>query len=496
MTEESALSHGEALARAAAMTPDRTAILLVGKDGGETALSYAELDRWIDQVARTMQDRGVRQGQRAAIALPTNLAFFIAVFATWRLGGCVVPIKHDQPDWDFNRMMNLIEPVLFVGDRSAGHTSSLTSEEIKAARAENGPAVENHVPQPVWAICSGGSTGKPKLIVNLKPGTTAEQFANLVHGDHAIQLITSPPYHTQALSLMVMGLVRGDMLIVMQQFDAERAVSLIERFGVNIMGLVPAMSHRIQRLLGIETRNLSSLKMVIAGGGATSPAVAQRWIDLVGADHLLIGYGASENIGGTSITGDELIRKPGSVGNGVSSGTEIHILGRDGEILAPGEVGDIYLRRTSDGGPLFQYVGAEPPPVTADGFSTVGDIGWLDEDGYLYIADRRSDMIKTGGVNVFPAEVEAALLEHPEVSDVAVIGLPDEEWGRRVHAIVVPADHTTPPVPATLREYCKSRLAAAKAPQTFEFVDALPRTDVMKLNRSALVAERESLMSQ
>src|SRR5690606_21777968 len=154
--------------------------------------------------------------------------------------------------------------------------------------------------------------------------------------------------------------VRGDMLIVMQQFDAERAVSLIERFGVNIMGLVPAMSHRIQRLLGIETRNLSSLKMVIAGGGATSPAVAQRWLDLVGADHLLIGYGASENIGGTSITGDELIRKPGSVGNGVSSGTEIHILGRDGEILAPGEVGDIYLRRTSDGGPLFQYVGAEP----------------------------------------------------------------------------------------------------------------------------------------
>ena len=144
-------------------------------------------------------------------------------------------------------------------------------------------------------------------------------------------------------------------------------------------------------------------------------------------------------------------------------------------------------------GPAAFYVGDNVAPMsrTADGFVTVGDLGWLDEDGFLYMADRRVDMIVTGGANVFPAEVESALSEHPGVADVAVIGLRDPEWGRRVHAVVQPANPADPPTPEEVIAFAKGRLAPYKVPKSVELVPSLPRNDAMKLNRSALVAERE-----
>ena len=135
---------------------------------------------------------------------------------------------------------------------------------------------------------------------------------------------------------------------------------------------------------------------------------------------------------------------------------------------------------------LFRYLGVPTPEPTHDGYRTIGDLGWLDEHGYLFIADRRTDLIITGGANVFPAEVEAALSEHPEVVDQVVVPVPDAEWGHRVHAIVQPADPANPPDPVALREFCKDRLAAYKAPKTFEFVEPLPRTPAGKFNRTAL----------
>jgi bile acid-coenzyme A ligase len=155
-------------------------------------------------------------------------------------------------------------------------------------------------------------------------------------------------------------------------------------------------------------------------------------------------------------------------------------------------VGNIFLRSKSDGGVKFEYWGAPSPRRTDDGFTTVGDLGWLDDEGYLYIADRRTDMVRTGGVNVYPAEVESRLNEHPDVADVAVIGLPDAEWGRRLHAIVVPADPRNPPAASDLLAHCKAALSPAKVPKAIEFIERLPRSEIMKLNRSALVAERSS----
>jgi bile acid-coenzyme A ligase len=308
-------------------------------------------------------------------------------------------------------------------------------------------------------------------------------------GGHDVHLVASPLYHTNGFVLGQSALLQGDTVVLMERFDAGRAVDLIERRRVTVATMVATMLARVMRLPAIESRDLSSLRYVRAGGAPCPAWLARRWIDLVGPDRFLIGYGASERIGGTTITGREWLDHPGSVGRPVDA--EVKILDDDGTLAAPGEVGDIFLRAVGEPDwPPFEYRGAAAPPTSPDGFISVGDLGWVDDEGYLYIADRRADLIVTGGANVYPAEVEAALSEHPGVADVAVIGLADEEWGRRVHAVIQPVDWDSPPSSDELRAHCRSRLASYKVPKAFELQRLLPRTDAGKINRGELGLER------
>jgi bile acid-coenzyme A ligase len=200
-----------------------------------------------------------------------------------------------------------------------------------------------------------------------------------------------------------------------------------------------------------------------------------------------MSYGSTENHGLSRISGSEWLAHPGSVGRPHNS--EFKILDEAGNELPPGEIGEIFGRPLGATALGFQYVGATARS-TADGFASVGDLGWKDEDGYLYIADRRVDMVISGGANVFPAEVESALLEHSGVADAAVIGLPDPEWGQRLHALWQARDPAAPPSGEELLAHCRARLVAYKVPRSFERVDSLPRSEAGKLNRQALVDAR------
>jgi bile acid-coenzyme A ligase len=220
------------------------------------------------------------------------------------------------------------------------------------------------------------------------------------------------------------------------------------------------------------------------------PPLLHTWFELLSPEQILAAYGMTENLGLTALRGDEWLTHPGSVGRGFRD-TEVRILDSEKKPLRPGEDGDVYLRAPMSAG--YRYLGGAPPlPSTEDGFRSAGDIGHLDEDGYLYIVDRRVDMIISGGANVFPAEVESALAGHPGIADVVVIGLSDAQWGRRVHAVVQLADPDgqAPLTEQQVIEYAKSRLAPYKAPKTVEFVDAIPRTAATKVNRSAMIAAR------
>jgi bile acid-coenzyme A ligase len=304
-------------------------------------------------------------------------------------------------------------------------------------------------------------------------------------GPGQVQLVPAPLYHTNGFRISHAALHRDELIVLMQRFDAALCAELIERHRVTTVTMAPVMLLRLARLPDIEQRDLSSLRSVLQGAGPCPPWLVRFWIELVGPERFFISYGASERVGITFLRGDEWLEHPGSVGRGLK--TEVRILDDDGRELPAGEVGEIFLRQTDDAGG-YVYLGAPPAKQTSDGFTSVGDLGWLDHDGYPYIADRRVDMIVSGGANVYPAEVEAALLEHPGVADCGVVGLPDEEWGSRVHAVVEPADPSAPPSDDDLRRHCRGRLAAYKVPKSFSLVDRLPRTDAGKLNHSALAA--------
>jgi bile acid-coenzyme A ligase len=362
-----------------------------------------------------------------------------------------------------------------------------------AAGAESGGPLPAVLPPMVNGICSSGSTGLPKIILNTRPAawtpTSCEPFAanwDEVPRPQTI-LVPGPMYHTNGFNTLTY-LLGGDHLIVLEKFDAETVLDVIERHRVTTFTATPTMLARIADIPGIERRDLSSLRWILQGAAAVPAELLERWFELLSPEQVFIAYGMTENLGLAALRGDEWLRHPGSVGRGFR-GTEIRILDEAGAPVPAGELGEIYLRAPMNG--AYRYLGgAAPLPPTADGFRSAGDIGHLDEDGYLFVADRRTDMIVTGGANVFPAEVENALIAHDDIADVVVLGLKDPKWGRRVHAVVQLAKGAPALTDQQVIQYAKSRLARYKVPKTVEFVDEIPRSAATKVSRSAMTAAR------
>jgi bile acid-coenzyme A ligase len=269
----------------------------------------------------------------------------------------------------------------------------------------------------------------------------------------------------------------------MPRFDALGALELIERHRVDWVLFVPTMMQRIWRL-GPEQRerfDLSSLRRVMCTG-APSPAWLKRaWIGWLGPEKIYEAYGGSERIAGTMISGTEWLEHPGSVGR-PTGGRKIRILDESGCECAPAEIGEVYMMPPGGRGSTYRYIGADAS-ATSEGWESLGDLGYFDEDGYLYLVDRKTDMIVTGGANVYPAEVEAALDAHAAVRSSAVIGLPDEDLGQRIHALVDAPQRVTE---AELRAHLADHLVRYKIPRSFEFVAEPLRDDAGKVRRAAL----------
>jgi bile acid-coenzyme A ligase len=313
----------------------------------------------------------------------------------------------------------------------------------------------------------------------------AEQWGRPIPRPQTV-LVLGPMYHLNGF-YGLFNLIAGDRLVVLESFDAARAVDAIEKYGVSTFYCTPTMLKRMADLPGIDERDLSSIEWMCQGAAPMPPYLVHRWAGLVGPDRLIMAYGMSEGLGITAIRADEWMEHEGSVGRPARD-TGVRVADTEGNHAPLGQIGEIYMRSALYGGST--YLGAGQPKMTEDGYCTVGDLGYLDEDGYLYLVDRRVDMIISGGANVYPAEVEIALLDHPKVADVVVIGVKDEEWGRRVHAIIEPADASDPPTFDEIRAYAKARLSTYKVPKSVEMIDAIPRSAATKVNRGALLAAR------
>jgi bile acid-coenzyme A ligase len=479
----------------AAERPEAIAFTFVSQAGEEHDVSWRTLDEASNRVARLLGDHGVDAGATVVTAMPNSVPHVVAMYGAWKAGACVLPLRWDLPEWERQRVLDVAQPRLVIGDWEAVIGAPVLPSAALAAAGYPSRPVPDIVPMPAKAIATSGSTGTPKIIVLRGPGA-AEPGAGqghagefLGHHDGQVQLVPAPLYHANGFYILQFGLFGAQRIILMERFVAELAVDLIERHRVNTFAGVTIMLQRMARVPGIEGRDLSSLESVLHGGAPLPEWVARQWIDLVGPAHFFVSYGSSENAGIALANGVEWLEHPGTVGKPFN--TVARVLDDSGADLAAGEVGEIFLRWSGQTDSSFEYSGAIAARRTADGFSSLGDLGWLDQDGYLFLADRRTDMIISGGANVYPAEVEAALSEHPDVVDAAVVGLPDPEWGSRVHAIVQlrSEGHAGAlPTAEDLRRHCRERLAAYKVPKTVEFTAALPRSAAGKLRRSALGA--------
>jgi len=448
-----------------------------------------EVESRSNRLARAYAELGVGEGDFVTLALPNGIEFVEAAIAIWKLGAVPQPISSHLPEAERAQLVELAKPRLVVGV-APGTYPACTSLAIgfePGAGITDAPHAERVSPYR-QAIASGGSTGRPKLIVDRLPARIDPDAPSYTVPIGAHTLVPGPMYHSGPFLNCHWTLMVGGFAAIQSRFDPEQALALIERHRIGFVNFVPTMLHRIWRLPEAtrERYDLSSLVRVVVGGAACPAWLMRVWIDWVGADVMHEFYGASERIGGTLISGREWLERPGSVGR-PTDGRKIRVLGTDGKDLPPGEVGELYMLPPGGQGSTYFYVGEARARATADGWESIGDLGWVDADGYLYIADRRTDMIVTGGANVYPAEIEGALDAHPRVRSSAVVGLPDDDLGQRVHAIV---QVDVPIAEEELRAHLAKLLDRYKIPRSFEQVDYPLRDEAGKLRRSRLREER------
>jgi len=454
---------------------------------GDERVSYAELDARVNRVARVLSGAGVAAGERVAPALRNRAEFFEVAWAAARLGAEVVPVAWRAKDDEVAYVVRDAGARLLVREDD-GPGAGMALSELRAARATAAAAPIDGAPDPAipaFRYYTSGTTGRPKAVERER--SPADRFVAAARAlptfagldrPAEVHLACGPLYHTAPCAYAQYGLLFGHTVVVMERFDAARSLELVERERVTWTHMVPINFVRIIAL-GPTGRDLSSIRRVLHGAAPCPPHVKRAIMAVFPPGSVWEYYGMTEGLA-TVITAEEWGRKPGSVGR-AAAGTHVSVRGPGGRALGPGEIGLVYLTPSA----RFSYAGDEAKTAEAwdgDAF-TVGDMGFLDSDGYLFLTDRAQDLIISGGANVYPAEVEAVLCEHPAVSDCAVVGVPDDEWGESVLAIIEVA---SPLDAGELIAFARERLAHYKCPRAVVAVDELPRDPNGKVRKREL----------
>ncbi|MFI1460882.1 acyl-CoA synthetase [Nocardia carnea] len=498
--------------------PDKPAVILA--ETGET-LTYRELEDNSVRLARHLHEAGLRKGDHVALLSGNDPTVYEVYWAALRSGLYITAV---------NRHLSPSEISYIVGD--CGARALIASAGLREAaekiieetpgvqiRLAFGGTVEGHgsyeealaaaSPEPLTEqprgadmLYSSGTTGRPKGIkhplpdrqVGDPPGDTYTAVFGPLYGfdTETVYLSPAPLYHAAPLRFGGVVHALGGTLVVLERFDAEEALAAIERYRVTHSQWVPTMFVRMLKLdEAVRARyDVSSLRVAVHAAAPCPVEVKQKMIDWWGPV-LHEYYASTEGNGATFIDSEQWLRKPGSVGPaGLGA---VRVCGDDGAELPAGEIGTIYFEREevpftyhNDAAKTEQAIHPQHPTWT-----TTGDIGYIDEDGFLFLTDRKAFMIISGGVNIYPQEIEDALALHPKVLDVAVIGVPDEEMGESVKAVVQPAPGAEPGpgFAAELRDYLRARIAGYKVPRTVDFADELPRTPTGKLVKGKLRAQ-------
>ncbi len=496
---------------AAREEPDRIALV----DATGRAWTAGELLAGANQLVHALRARGVQPFDPVATLTRNSAELFQVLLAVFQGGWQYVPL---------NTHLTAAELAYILGD--SGATALFADADLAAVAAvaaddagvpaDGRIAIGGDIPgfTDLDAVLAGqpstmpddrvagqfmqytsGTTGRPKAVQRDLPKFDPESWvaaysANLTRydievGGDSVHLVTSPMYHLSPLNFGYFSLHLEHTVVLMEKWDAERALQLIDAHGVTDVAMVPTQLHRLMALPDdVRAKyDVSSLRQVIHAAAPCPVELKQRLFAWLGPV-IYEFYGASEG-GGTLARPEEWLAHPGTVGR-PWAGADVKVLDDDGNELPPGTVGTVYLKLMGE----FAYKG-DPEKTAANrhgDYFTVGDMGELDAEGYLYLRDRKIDMVVSGGVNIYPAEVEAALLSHPAVGDVAVFGIPDDDWGEIVIAVVEPAPgvDASGAVADELLAHCANMLARYKLPRRVEFIDAMPRDPNGKLYKRTL----------
>ncbi|MEU7813993.1 AMP-binding protein [Pseudonocardia sp. NPDC049154] len=518
MSEDRPNVRAASFYRYAQALPDRVALVAV--DGSTT--TYAALAAAANRVSHGLRRAGLGVGDRVGVLVGNTPRFLELMLGAGQVGVQIVPV---------NTHLTVAE-VAYILDNSDSRTVFADGpllELAAAAVAELGRPAESIVaidaPDPgphrtftdfldrtpdtepaerVHAqamLYTSGTTGRPKgvtwpISAVVDPETQAQRtdpimaLRGMRHDSTAVTLVSGPLYHGAPGSWALQGLHHGHTVLLTGKWEAEDFLRRVQEHGVTTCQVAPIHFHRLLQLPAAvrQAYDVSSLQVVSHAGAATPVDVKQRMMDWWGP--VLWEYYASSEGWGTSITPEEWLAHPGSVGRHDGNGATMKILDEEGTELPAGEPGMLWIRNPNGVNTSYLHDPEKTAANRRGDYYTAGDMGYIDSDGWLYIVDRRTDLILSGAVNIYPAEIEDALRRHSRVSDVAVVGVPDPEWGQRVRAIVVPAEGGTagPELAEEIRAFATRALARFKVPREIEFRDSLPYSPTGKLLRRELRA--------
>ena len=482
----------------AAANPDRTVVV----DPDYTEHTASELLAAAHQVTHALRALGLEKGDVVGVLLPNCAEYIEVLLAVLQSGWHLVPINYHLTAPEVSYILDDSGAKAFVtherfADVAAGVTVELPAEAKLAVGTIDGYAdfaafkAAQPTTEPDDRVAGGlmnytsGTTGKPKGVQrplpDLDADTQAAMFGFLnflfgMDGPNHVHLAVAPLYHTAVMNFVQAALHHGQTVVLMDKWTPEGTLERIERFRVTSTHMVPTMFHRLLKLDEKERGryDVSSLSHVIHSAAPCPIPTKRAMLDWWGP--VIYEYYAATEGGGTIATPEDWEKKPGTVGKPWPI-SEIKVLDDDGNELPPGQIGTVWMKM---GDRKFEYHGDKDKTANTwneQGFFTVGDAGELDEDGFLFLRDRKSDMIISGGVNIYPAETESVLLQHPDVLDAAVFGIPHDDWGEEVKAAVELAEGVEPSrdTEAQLLEYCAQNLAKYKLPRSIDFVKDFPR---------------------
>ena len=495
--------------------PDKPALIM---NGSGKVVTHGELNDLSNQGAQLFRSLGLVPGDSIAIMLENHFLFFPIVFAAWRSGLRYTAISWRlQPD-EVEYIVRDCEAKVFITSKFLEETALNLDSSLKDVHkymldgsTDNYLSYEESIAtQPKDAISdecvggpmlySSGTTGRPKGVsreLSLEPLPYSKDDGDpnlsrvlLLYGanEDSVYLSPAPMYHSAPLNFCTAFLAEGATCVILEKFDAEGALQAIQDHKVTHSQWVPTMFVRFLKFdPSVRTQfDLSSHQVAIHAAAPFPIEVKEQMIDWWGPI-IYEYYAGTEFNGMTFITSEEWLTHKGSVGKSLFGA--LVILDEDGEELPPGEPGGVYFG--GETATTFKYHNDDEKTkdaMTKQGFSTLGDVGYLDEEGYLYLTDRKSFMIISGGVNIYPKETEDALVMHPKVADVAVFGVPNAEMGEEVKAVVQPEDMTQagPDLEAELMAYCKEKISHIKCPKSIDFEKELPRHPTGKLYKRLL----------